>query len=92
MALLLARNLKSEDAIKEFFGQAVEKFGVKKVKDFMEIQLMHSQAEYNGFIQWYSSKFKLEQERVPTAVTLPQIKLPTNVYEEGKYSTNTSKQ
>lgn len=41
IALLLAKNT-NEDCIRDFFSQCVEKFGAKKVREFMEIQLMHS--------------------------------------------------
>jgi hypothetical protein len=41
LALLLSKNLIS-DSVTEFFTQSVNKFGVTKVKDFMEIQLMHN--------------------------------------------------
>ena len=42
----------------DFFSQSVERFGKKKVRDFMEIQLMHNQTEYNIFIHWFQLKFR----------------------------------
>ena len=41
LALLLAKN-QNLDIVLEFFNQAVEKFGKTKIRDFMEIQLMHN--------------------------------------------------
>ena len=41
LALLLAKNLIS-DSVTDFFTQSVDKFGITKVRDFMEIQLMHN--------------------------------------------------
>jgi hypothetical protein len=41
LALLLSKNLIS-DSVTEFFNKAVEIFGRGKVRDFMEIQLMHN--------------------------------------------------
>ena len=41
LALSLAKN-KKLDIVLEFFTLAVEKFGKIKVRDFMEIQLMHN--------------------------------------------------
>jgi hypothetical protein len=52
LGLLLSKNLRSQPVI-DFFTQSVEKFGKKKVCEFMEIQLMHNQTEYNIFIHWF---------------------------------------
>lgn len=41
ISLQLAKNL-FDDQVTEFFEICVAKFGVQKVHDFMEIQLMHS--------------------------------------------------
>lgn len=41
LALLLSKNLIS-DTVTDFFAQSVENFGKTKVRDFMEIQLMHN--------------------------------------------------
>ena len=41
LALLLAKNLIS-DSVTDFFTQSVDKFGITKVREFMEIQLMHN--------------------------------------------------
>jgi hypothetical protein len=40
IAILLAKNHKDEQ-VAEFFNQAVENFGNRKIREFMEIQLMH---------------------------------------------------
>jgi len=61
LALLLSKNLREEPVI-DFFMQSVEKFGINKVRDFMEIQLMHNQTEYNIFIHWFNLKFQIEPE------------------------------
>jgi hypothetical protein len=64
LALLLAKNLRAEEVI-DFFSQAVELFGKTKVRDFMEIQLMHFQNEYNHFIHWFNHKFNIQEDIVP---------------------------
>ena len=53
---LFARNLVSS-IVQEFFSLAHERFGGDKVKNFMEIQLMNNQQEYNSFMTWFNSKF-----------------------------------
>lgn len=52
IALLLSKHIR-ETVVQDFFIQAVEKFGDKKVKEFMEIQLMHSPTEFNLFLDWF---------------------------------------
>ena len=52
IALNLAKHIR-ESVIQHFFEQAVEKFGSKKIKEFMEIQLMHSPHEFNTFLDWF---------------------------------------
>lgn len=71
LALNLAKSLKTE-TVSEFFKQAVDKCGRAKVRDFMEIQLMHNQNEYNIFIQWFNNNF---EDPAQPHVKMPQLKI-----------------
>lgn len=57
ISIYLAKNIKAIE-VKDFIQQCGEQFGVKKVREFMEIQLMHSQVEYNSFMDWFNIKFR----------------------------------
>lgn len=86
LALLLSKNLIS-DSVTEFFNKAVEIFGRGKVRDFMEIQLMHNQTEYNIFIHWYQLKFRCgpqDDEPIETSKVIPLLRI-----EETKAKTGT---
>lgn len=88
LALPLAKN-KLHDVVLEFFTLAVEKFGKVKVRDFMEIQLMHNQNDYNNFIAWYSIKFRMESspaQDIADPLKMPKLKLP--LVEESKTKQN----
>ena len=49
LSILLAKSIKHIE-VKDFFSEVIDKFGVVKVKEFMEIQLINSQEDYNKFI------------------------------------------
>jgi len=58
---MIVKNL-SEEVVRDFIQTSCDKFGPKKIKDFMEIQLMHNINEYNQFISWFSLKYRLQEE------------------------------
>mmetsp|Transcript_22838 Transcript_22838/g.22090 ORF Transcript_22838/g.22090 Transcript_22838/m.22090 type:complete len:165 (-) Transcript_22838:1806-2300(-) len=60
----LAKNIQCIE-VKDFFCQAVEVQGEQKVREFMEIQLMHSQNDYNVFMDWFTTKFRQEEQEMP---------------------------
>lgn len=56
----------------------MEKFGKTKVRDFMEIQLMHNQNEYNIFIHWFQLKYRCgpsDEETIEQNKQVPLLKI-----------------
>ena len=75
LALLLSKNLRAQ-AVIDFFSESVQRFGKKKVSDFMEIQLMHNQTEYNIFIHWFHLKFRgADEDDQPHKQQVPHLNI-----------------
>ena len=55
---VLDRKLASSQASKDFLKKCVNKFGSEKVKEFMEIQLMHHNELSLQLLDWLDSKFE----------------------------------
>lgn len=54
----LDRQLPSSGVTREFLKKSVKKFGLEKVKEFMEIQLMHHNELSLKLLDWLDSEFE----------------------------------
>ncbi len=72
LALLIASNLK-ESEVHKFVKLACEREGSTRVKEFMEIQLMHSMTHYHNFITFFEQNFSAETLKLPPISRQEQV-------------------
>ena len=63
----LDKNMASSDIGRDFLKSCVAKFGIEKVKEFMEIQLMHNNELSLQLLDWLDSEFE-SRVKQPAAV------------------------
>jgi hypothetical protein len=77
----------TSESVEQFVELAVQKSGVQRLRDFMEIQLMHYSTEYHHFMKWFDGKHganKLELPAINKAVPAmsPGKKNHSHLYNE----------
>jgi predicted ATPase len=75
VVVYLAKHLSSVPEVEELLVKLGERQGKDRVRDFMEIHLMHFQQQYNAYINWYCAKYKPEAA-VPVEHVAERVKLP----------------
>jgi len=74
---ILDRVSPSESEIaKQFIQVCVDKFGDAKVREFMEIQLMHHNEVYIRFLDWFEGKFHMVERQESEKKELKEQEAP----------------